>query len=127
MLPSPALRAAESAATQARQAAATATEAARAALAAAEASASARAVAQQSGATEGADAYWEIGVGPLSVASDVNFTASSANFAASPTTSDVIRAAQAVKDAAWYVARISADLDTDAVTAFRESLQESCR
>lgn len=118
---------AASAATQALQAAATAAEAARAALATAEASASARAVANQSGATVGADAYWSIGAGPLSVASDADFSAHSANSVASPTTSDVIRSAQAVEDAAWYVARIAADLDTNAVTAFKESLQESCR
>ena len=118
--------AAESAATQALKAAATAREAARAAQAAAEASSAARAVAEQSGATEGLDAYSDIGTGPFRVVSDADFTASSANIVASPTTTDVMHAAQAVEDAAWYVARISADLDSDGVTAFKESLQESC-
>ena len=55
---------------------------------------------------------------------------SSANFAAafaSLTTRDVIDAAHAAQKAAWYVARISAEIDADGVAAFRQSLQQSCR
>ena len=40
---------------------------------------------------------------------------------------NVTEVARAVEEAAWYVARISADLDTSAVAAFKESLQQSCR
>ena len=112
--------------TQALQAAAAATEAARAARAAAEASSAARAVAEQSGATEGADAYWDMGPAPFSVVFDADISAGLADAIAAPA-SHVVRAAEAVEDAAWYVARISADLDSSGVTAFKESLRQSCR
>ena len=117
-------------ATQALKAAAVATEAARAARAAARASSAAVAVAEQSGATEGADAYADaysdMGAPPGIVVFGADISARLADAIAAPA-SHVVRAAEAVEDAAWYVARISADLDSNGVTAFKESLQESCQ
>ena len=68
-----------------------------------------------------------MGTVPFSVVFDAEISARLADATASPTASHVVRAAEAVEDAAWYVARISADLDSNGVTALKESLRQSCQ
>ena len=58
---------------------------------------------------------------------DAQMWARVAAASADPTTRDVVEAARAAQHAAWHVARIAADIDADGVSAFRQSLQESCR
>lgn len=112
---------------EAQAAAAAAVEAVRAAE---EASAAARSLAQQSGATSGADVYRDLRSnaqfrGPAWFQADMSADLAAAT--ASPASRWISKAADTVEDAAWHVARISADLDTSAVTAFKESLQQSCQ
>ena len=120
--------AAEEFAMQALEAQSAAAAAAEAGRAAEEASAAARAVAEQAGATRGADAYWELRSEaqlPARYYADLSADVAAATAMSIP--SNVTEAARAVEEAAWYVGRISADLDTSAVAAFKESLQQSCR
>ena len=121
-------RAAEEFAMQALQAQSAAAAAAQAVRAAEEASAAARAIAEQADATRGADAYWEMRSQaqlPARYYADLSADVAAATAMSIPR--NVTEAARAVEEAAWYVARISADLDTSAVVAFKESLQQSCR
>ena len=67
-----------------------------------------------------------MGAAPGIVVFNADISAGLADAIAAPA-SHVVRAAEAVEDAAWYVARISADLDSNGVTAFKESLQQSCQ
>ena len=120
--------AAEEFAMQALEAQAAAAAAAQAVRVAEEASAIARAIAEQAGATRGADAYWELrSEAQLPARYYADLSADIAAATAMSIPSNVTEAAHAVEEAAWYVARISADLDTSAVAAFKESLQQSCR
>ena len=113
---------------QALEAQAAATAAAEAVWVAEEASAAARSVAQQSGATEGAEAYWDMRAeAQLPARFYADISADLAAATASPAIRWVRTAAYAVENAAWYVARISADLDTSGVAAFKKSLQQSCQ
>ena len=112
---------------EAQAAAAAAVEAVRAAE---EASAAARSLAEQSGVTNGADAYRDLRSnaqfrGPAWFQAEMSADLAAAT--ASPASRWITKAADTVEDAAWHVARITADLDTSAVTAFKESLQQSCR
>ena len=120
--------AAEEFAMQALETQAAATAAAQAVRVAEEASAAARAIAEQAGATRGANAYWELRSEaqlPARYYADLEADVAAATAMSIPR--NVTDAARAVEEAAWYVARISADLDTSAVAAFKESLQQSCR
>lgn len=120
--------AAEEFAMQALEAQAAAAAAAQAVRAAEQASAAARAVAEQAGATRGADAYWEMrSEAQLPARYYADLSADGAAITAMSIPSYVTDAARAVEEAAWYVARIAADLDSSAVAAFEESLQQSCR
>ncbi len=119
---------AEEFAMQALEAQAAASGAAEAVRVAEEASAAARAIAEQTGATQGADAYWELRSEaqlPARYYADLEADVAAATAMSVP--GNVTAAARAVEEAAWYVARISADLDISAVAAFKESLQQSCR
>ena len=122
-----AMQAAEDFTAEAYEAVAAAEAAAEAARAAEEAAASARALADQSGATEGEQAYWDMHIKAPQAPIDARLWANTAAVSASLTSRDVINAAQAAHKAAWYVARISAEIDADGVAAFRQSLQQSCR
>ena len=78
--------------------------------AAEEASKAAWALAEQSGATNGVDAYRAArypGLWPASF--DADLAASAAAGAAKRASENISDTAQAVEDAAWYVARVSAD------------------
>ena len=120
--------AAEEFAMRALEAQAAAAAAAQAVQAAEQASAAARAVAEQAGTTRGADAYWEMrSEAQLPASYYADLSADGAAVTAMSIPSYVTDAARAVDEAAWYVARIAADLDTSAVAAFTESLQQSCR
>ena len=102
--------------------------AAQAAKIAAQASAAARTLAEQSGATEGAQAYWDIRrESPRGRLYDAEFAASVAAATAFPADTLVAEAAKAAEEAAWRAARVSADIDAGGVAAFKDSLQESCR
>ena len=100
-----------------------AAEAARTAVRASEA---ARALAQQSGATEGAEAYWDMGARGLSARQDAEYRASVAASIVGPTDGYVVQAAT-VEEAAWHAAQVFASVDDRGVAAFKESLQKSCR
>ena len=116
--------AAEEFAMQALEAQSAAAAAARAVRAAEQASAAARAVAEQAGVTRGADAYRELRSEaqlPASYYADLAADVAAATAMSIP--SNITEAGRAVEEAAWYVARISADLDASAVAAFEESLQ----
>ena len=79
------------------------------------------------GATRGADAYWEMRSGAqLPARYYADLSADGAAVTAMSIPNYVTDAARAVEEAAWYVARIAADLDSSAVAAFKESLQQSC-
>ena len=101
--------------------------AAEAARIAAQASEAARALAEQSGATEGAETYWDTRSEGLSARHDAEYSASVAAAIAGPTDGYVAQAATAVADAAWRAARVFASVDDRGVAAFKESLQQSCR
>ena len=120
--------AAEEFAMQALEALAAAASAAEAVRVAEEASAAARDVAEQSGATRGAAAYRELrSQAQLPSRFYADLSADLAAYTARSINGYVTEAARAVEDAAWYVARISADLDSSGGAAFKESLQQSCR
>ena len=121
------VQAAESFATEAFQAAAAAEAAFESARAAEQGAAAARARAEQSGATEGEQAYGDMPTKAPKARIDAQLWARVAAASANPTTIDIIYAAQDAQEAAWHVARISADIDAGGVAAFRQSLQESCR
>ena len=67
------------------------------------------------------DGGWEALIG------DIEAHLAAALSGAEAASSNVTEAARAVEGAAWYVARISADLDSSGVAPFKESLQQSCR
>ena len=71
--------------------------------------------------------YWDMHIKAPQAPIDARLWANTAAVSASLTSRDVINAAQAAQKAAWYVARISAEIDTDGVAAFKQSLQQSCR
>ena len=120
--------AAQEFAMQALESQAAAAAAAQAVRAAEEASAAARAVAEQAGATSGADAYWQLrSEAQLPASYYADLSADGAAATAMSVSGSATDPAGAVEEAAWYVARISADLDTSAVAAFKQSLQQSCR
>ena len=121
------MQAAEDFTAEAYEAVAAAEAAAEAARAAEEAAAAARALANQSGATEGEQAYRDMPTKAPQARIDARLWANTAAVSASLTSRDVINATQAAQKAAWYVARISAEIDADGVAAFRQSLQHSCR
>ena len=121
------LQAAEDFTAEAYEAVAAAEAAAEAARAAEQAAAAARDLANQSGATEGEQAYWDMHTKAPQAPIDARLWANMATVSASLTSRDVIDAAQAAQKAAWYVARISAEIDAGGVAAFRQSLQQSCR
>ena len=121
------VQAAEGFAVEAFEAAAAAEAALEAVRAAEQASAAARAIANDSGATKGKQAYRDMPTKAPQARIDAELRVSFAAVYASPTARDVVDAAQAAQKAAWYVARISADIDAGGVAAFRRSLQESCR
>ena len=121
------VRAAEGFAVEAVEAAAAAEAAFEAARAAEQASAAARALASESGATEGKQAYRDMPTKAPQARIDAQLWARVAAASAGPTTREIVEAAQAAQQAAWHVARISADIDAGGVAAFRQSLQESCR
>ena len=58
---------------------------------------------------------------------DAEREASGAARIAGPQARTIADAAQAIEEAAWHAARIVAAVDVQAVRAFRQSLQESCR
>ena len=121
------VQAAEDFTAEAFEAVAAAEAAVEAAHAAEEAAAAARALANQSGATEGKQAYRDMPIKAPQAPIDARLWANMAAVFASLTSRDVINAAQAAQEAAWYVARIFAEIDADGVAAFRQSLQQSCR
>ena len=112
---------------EAFEAQAAAQAAAEAARAAEQATAAARALAKQSGATEGEQAYWDAPTKAPGARIDAERAARLAALSAGRPTTRFASAAQAVEEAAWYAARVSADIDARAVAAFRQSLMESCR
>ena len=120
------VQAAEGFAVEALEATAAAEAALEAVRAAEQASAAARAIANDSGATKGKQAYRDMPTKAPQARIDAELRVSFAAVYASPTARDVVDAAQAAQKAAWYVARISADIDAGGVAAFRQSLQESC-
>ena len=122
-----AVRAAENFEREALEAQAAAAAAAAAALTAAEASEAARAVAQQSGATEGAQAYWDAFARVPVPKRDAEFSARGAAASAGAATRTVVYAARTAEDVAWYAARFFASVDAQGVAAFKESLQQSCQ
>ena len=101
--------------------------AAEAARAAAQDSATARALAEQIGATKGKQAYWDMPIRARWARIDAEREASRAARIAGSPTRTAADAAQAIEEAAWHAARIVAAVDVQAVSAFRQSLQESCR
>ena len=95
--------------------------------------ASAAAAAAQAATNQAEDAAWAIysaaffDGGWEALIGDIEAHLAAALSGAEAASSNVAEAARAVEGAAWYVARISADLDSSGVAPFKESLQQSCR